>query len=190
MISKQALRKKIRESKQATPVASLIQWSQQAIHCLEEQSYWQKAKTVVLYYSMMDEVDTRFLVERANQSGKNVYLPVMDGDVLVLRLFLSKESMNLAGKYKILEPTGAILPPTQYQDIDLVIVPGVAFTREGHRLGRGKGYYDKLLPQISAPCIGICWPLQIVNLLPTESHDVSLDGLISSNGIIKTFTKY
>ncbi len=190
MISKQALRKQIQAKKQGTPVATLDKWSQQAVHCLEQQAYWQQADTVVLYYSMVDEVNTRLLVERAHLAGKRVYLPVMDGDVLVLRLFSGRESMKTASKYRILEPTGAILPAAQYQAIDLVIVPGVAFTCEGYRLGRGKGYYDKLLPLISAPCVGICWPIQLVDHLPTEPHDVSLDGLISSDGIIKTFTKY
>lgn len=189
MISKQILRKQIRESKQSTPAATLTQWSQQAVHCLEEQNCWQKAETVLLYYSMKDEVDTHDLVERAHRAGKVIYLPVMEGDVLVLRPFTGKENMKTASKYGILEPIGNILPPTHYQDIDLVIVPGVAFTCEGYRLGRGKGYYDKLLPKIYAPTIGICWALQLVNQLPTESHDVQLDSIISSNGIIKKKTE-
>lgn len=186
MISKQALRKQIKESKQATPVATLAQWSQQAVHFLEQEICWQRAKKVLLYYSMKDEVDTRKLVERAYQAGKIIYLPVMNDDVLVLRLFTGKEHMKCATKYKILEPIGKIVPPTHYQNIDLVIVPGVAFTCEGERLGRGKGYYDKLLPLISAPKVGICWESQIVEQLPTEPHDIPLDGIISSEGTIKS----
>ncbi|MFA6831081.1 MAG: 5-formyltetrahydrofolate cyclo-ligase [Bacteroidaceae bacterium] len=189
MISKQALRQQIKASKQATPAVTLNEWSQQAVHCLEEQFIWQQAKTVLLYYSMKDEVNTHNLVERAYKSGKIVYLPVMQADELILRPFTGIENMKTASKYKILEPTGDIVPPENYRNIDLVLVPGVAFTREGYRLGRGKGYYDNLLPHISAPCIGICWEIQLVNQLPTESHDVTLDGIISSNGIIKKLTK-
>ena len=76
------------------------------------------------------------------------------------------------------EPTGALF--TDYATIDLVIVPGVAFDRDGNRLGRGKGYYDRLLPRIpSAYKVGICFPFQIVEEVPAEPFDIRMDEIIT-----------
>ena len=76
--------------------------------------------------------------------------------------------------YGILEPTGNIFP--SLENIDLVIVPGMAFNRQGDRLGRGKGYYDKILKEASAAWkIGVCFDFQLVEELPVEAHDVRMD---------------
>lgn len=79
--------------------------------------------------------------------------------------------------YGIAEPTGTLF--TDYPSIDLAIIPGVAFDRHGHRLGRGKGYYDKLLPQISATKIGICFPFQIIDEVPTDHFDIRMSSVIT-----------
>ena len=87
---------------------------------------------------------------------------------------------NLAiGAYGIEEPTGEFF--TDYSAIDLIVVPGVAFDRKGNRLGRGKGYYDRLLPQIpSAYKAGICFSFQIVEEIPAEPFDICMDEVITS----------
>jgi 5-formyltetrahydrofolate cyclo-ligase len=81
------------------------------------------------------------------------------------------------GAYGILEPTGPLF--TDYDSIDLAVVPGVAFTRDGVRLGRGKGYYDRLLPRIKSPKVGICFPFQILESIPTEPFDVKMDEVVA-----------
>ena len=81
------------------------------------------------------------------------------------------------GAYNIMEPTGELFD--DYAAIDLAVIPGVAFDREGNRMGRGKGYYDRLLPKLrSTYKIGICLPFQLVEQIPTDEHDVKMDEVI------------
>ena len=81
------------------------------------------------------------------------------------------------GAYKIMEPTGEVFD--NYTDIDLAVIPGVAFDKDGNRMGRGKGYYDRLLPKLGNTYkIGICLPFQLVEKIPTDEHDVRMDEVL------------
>ncbi len=124
---------------------------------------------------MNDEVQTHEFVHRWS-SEKNILLPAVVGDELELRRFTGTDDLAV-GSYGIAEPTDELV--TNYDCIDLVVVPGLAFDRLGQRLGRGKGYYDRLLPQIKAPKLGICFPFQLVDEVPSEPFDVRMDGVIT-----------
>lgn len=124
---------------------------------------------------MKDEVQTHSFIEKWSQT-KKIVLPVVIGDVLELRLYTGPNDLAI-GPYGIAEPIGK--PFTDYAAIELVVVPGVAFDTEGHRLGRGKGYYDKLLPLIAAPKIGICFPFQLIEEVPAEPFDICMDAVIT-----------
>ena len=103
--------------------------------------------------------------------------PVVTGDDLELRVYTGPGDLA-TGAYGIEEPTGALF--TDYDAIDFIVVPGVAFDRNGNRLGRGKGYYDRLLPRIpSAYKAGICFPFQIVEEVPAETFDIRMDEVIT-----------
>ena len=104
----------------------------------------------------------------------------MVGDDLELRIYTGPENMSICSVYGIEEPTGEAF--TDYAAIDFIVVPGVAFDAKGNRLGRGKGYYDRLLPRIpSAYKAGICFPFQLVEEVPAESFDVRMDIIITIN---------
>lgn len=107
---------------------------------------------------------------------KRIVLPVVIGEELELRLYTGPHDLAI-GPYGIAEPTGEVF--TRYESIDLAIVPGVAFDASGHRLGRGKGYYDKLLPHITAFKMGICFPFQLVDEVPAEPFDVCMNTIIT-----------
>jgi 5-formyltetrahydrofolate cyclo-ligase len=128
-----------------------------------------------MYYSLKDEVQTDAFIEKWYQQ-KNILLPVVQGEDLILRQYTGKESLQ-TGAYHIEEPVGEVF--SSYQKIDAVIVPGVAFDKKGNRLGRGKGYYDRLLPQLKATKIGICFPFQLVEEVPTEPFDIKMDKIIT-----------
>lgn len=133
---------------------------------------WQKASTLLLYYPLPDEVDVRPLVWEAYEEGKRVLLPVCKGEELELRLYEGESSLK-EGAYGIMEPTGPLFPEGRYTEVQLAIIPGMAFDREGHRLGRGKGYYDRLLPKLAkARLKGVCWPFQLLDEVPSEPHDI------------------
>ena len=97
------------------------------------------------------------------------------GDSLELHEYVSPNT-TIIGAYGITESTGPIV--TDYDSIDLAIIPGRAFTPDGCRLGRGKGYYDRLLPLLHCPKIGICFSFQILENIPNDTHDIKVDKVI------------
>lgn len=141
-------------------------------------AWWQEASTLLLYYPLPDEVDVRSLISEAHERGARVLLPVVVGDELELRLYEGETSLR-EGAFGIKEPTGDLFPLGQYDEIELAVVPGMAFDRDGHRLGRGKGYYDRLLPKLSkARLRGICFPFQMLDEVPTDVHDIAMHGVV------------
>jgi 5-formyltetrahydrofolate cyclo-ligase len=137
------------------------------------------AQTIVAYYSLADEVDTHQLVDTLLSEGKEVYLPRVISDTeMVLCRYTGPESLQ-SGAYGIMEPVGD--PISERTTIDVILVPGVAFDAEGHRLGRGKGYYDRFLGALPMPrpkLIGICFDFQKVGYVPIDLCDVAVDVVI------------
>lgn len=150
--------------------------SAEILAALEAHPAFGAAYTVLLYHSLPDEVDTHDFIRKWS-GRKQILLPVVVGDDLEVRVYTGPEDLAV-GAYGIEEPTGELF--TDYAAIDLVVVPGVAFDRNGNRLGRGKGYYDRLLPRIpSAFKAGICYPFQLVEEVPSEPFDIRMDTIIT-----------
>lgn len=178
-LNKKELRKKIAEQKKQQSEESLILRSDSALSILETLPRFKDAKTILLYHSLKDEVRTDKFIERWKDK-KNILLPVVDGEILRLKKYNQSVELSV-GAFGIEEPSG--LDFTNYEEIDLAIVPGVSFDCNKNRLGRGKGYYDRLLPQISAYKIGLCYEFQISEQIPTEPHDLPMDAVLTEQGI-------
>lgn len=133
-------------------------------------------RTILLYWSLPDEVPTHALADSLLEDGYTVLLPVVSGDGLVLRRYFGRESL-ISGAFGIQEPRGGDF--TCLSEIGLAVVPGRAFSPAGVRIGRGRGYYDRLLPSLSCPKIGVCFPFQLFDALPEEKHDVLMDEVVS-----------
>ncbi len=136
-----------------------------------------EAQTVMLYCSLPDEVDTHGLIDTLYGEGKTVVLPVVTGESeMELRVYHGADSLR-RGAFDILEPVGERF--TDYESIDLAVIPGMAFDDSGHRLGRGKGYYDRFLVNLPH-CykIGMCFDFQRVEHVPCESTDIAVDEVI------------
>lgn len=172
---KKELRKQIAQEKTRYCDFTLKELSAIVLDRLEKHPKFQEAKTILLYHSLKDEVQTHSFIEKWS-GEKRIILPVVVGDELELRSYTGPADLAI-GAYGIAEPTGDIF--TDYASIDLVIVPGVAFDMNGHRLGRGKGYYDKLLPKIQAHKIGICFPFQLIDEVPAEPFDICMNAVIA-----------
>ncbi len=145
---------------------------------IEGLEIFKTSSSVALFASLGDELSTDNVIQKWSQS-KRVLLPRI-GDNYSMEFYEYNPSTLSSGAYGIFEPqSGEPLPSS---DIDLVIVPGVAFTHDGKRLGRGKGYYDRYLSScgMRAKTIGVCYPHQIVDYLPTEEHDVVMDLVVTS----------
>lgn len=179
MMTKADIRKLMRQRKADCPQQRRAALSLEAILCVEASAQWQRAQTVLLYHSLPDEVDTHDLIRRTAASGKQVLLPVVDGDDLQLRRYYPSATLS-EGAFHILEPTGPAFTDTDA--VGYALIPGIAFTPDGWRLGRGRGYYDRLLPRLSnAYKVGICWPFQLLPQLPSEPHDVRMDDIACAN---------
>ena len=136
------------------------------------------ATTVLLYHSLPDEVQTHAFVEKWHQQ-KKVLLPVVVGDILELRHYTGKDCLQL-GAFHIEEPTGEAF--TEFEKIEFALIPGVSFDKQGNRLGRGKGYYDKLLPLLQSYNIGICYQFQAREKIPAEPFDRSMNEVWTEEG--------
>ncbi|HEY4262055.1 MAG TPA: 5-formyltetrahydrofolate cyclo-ligase [Schlesneria sp.] len=145
---------------------------------------YQQAKTVLFYLDVRSEVRTRNDLDNALASGKKIVVPYcVDGE---LELFHLTNPEELAiGMYRILEPKAELrmvdAHKVDVKEIDLIIVPGVAFDREGGRTGHGKGYYDKMLEHArpDAPLVALAFECQLFDKIPMQEHDVFMDKVIT-----------
>lgn len=135
------------------------------------------AQTILLYYSLDDEVNTHEVVDRLVAEGKHVLLPAVLNDTeMELRHYEGPKDLE-GGFFNIMEPVGK--PFSAYGEIDVAVIPGMAFDGRCNRLGRGRGYYDRLLPRIpDAYKIGICFDFQKLPGIPAEEHDIKVDEVI------------
>ena len=184
-MNKKELRKVIAQRKKSFSKDLLQEWSFSILRKLEVHPAFVQAQQVLLYYSLPDEVQTHEFIERWKDE-KQIILPVVVGETeLELRRYKGKQNMA-KGAFGIKEPIGEAFKA--FQNIDLVIIPGVSFDRQGNRLGRGKGYYDRLLPKINAAKIGICYDFQVSDEIPTSEFDIPMDEVLTETGFL-SFTR-
>lgn len=175
-LAKDALRTEIRRRKKTTTTNERRAWSLQICRRVMAMPRWQSARTVMLYQAMSDEVDLQPLVQQAWQTGKRVLMPVVVGDEVVVRLVDEQTPYQLSA-YGIREPLGENF--LDYASIDLILVPGLAFDAACHRLGRGKGYYDRFLPLCpQAWKLGVCFPFQQVEAVPVDALDQAMNDVV------------
>lgn len=173
-MDKKELRSLIKTLKKQHSKESLLKQSQLILSKLESHRSFVDAETVMLYSSLPDEVDTHDFLERW-RNKKIIILPTVVGDDII-PVELSKETDFAIGDFNILEPQNE----PYNGNYDLIVVPGVAFDKNGNRIGRGKGYYDRFLcKHLEVKRIGICFDFQLVDEVPTEDNDIRMDEIIS-----------
>lgn len=145
---------------------------------------FKKAQTVMFYIAEKIEVNTENMIKESQKKGKKVVVPITDVNrkELIASLLVDYDKELTKGSYGIWEPKSDFARPVPLKMINIVIVPGIAFDKKGNRLGRGTGYYDRFLNKIpkDTPTIGLAFSFQIVNSIPTFSHDVRVKNLISA----------
>lgn len=172
VIDKPTLRRRMRQACELIDdrtLRSVQLWAEVA-----ELPEYRSARTVMAFAAMASEPETDGLFARLERDGKVLVLPRIVGDLLEPALV---GEGTRAAVWGIQEPQGAVVDPTT---IDLIIVPGVAFTIDGGRLGHGKAYYDRFLPGTRAFTVGACFREQLVDALPLEPHDVRLHTVIAA----------
>ena len=143
---------------------------------------YKKAKIIMFFVSFNSEVSTHDMIKEA-LNNKTVIVPKVVGHEIEPSVIIDFDNL-VTGKFGILEPIE--LMKIAYKNIDLVLVPGIAFDGHGHRIGYGFGYYDKFLKKVpKAVKIGLAFDFQIVDKLPVEPHDVAVDLIVTENKIIE-----
>ncbi|MFZ5753176.1 MAG: 5-formyltetrahydrofolate cyclo-ligase [Bacillota bacterium] len=145
---------------------------------------YKKAETILIYLAYNKELDTSAIMQTAWQQKKKIVVPVCQPRDRSLLLSELLDFNELApGTWGILEPKAEFLRPVPVQNIDLLIIPCVAFDREGYRLGYGGGYFDRFLPAIRSDCtkVGLAYDFQLLDELPREPHDTAVDIIITES---------
>lgn len=177
MPTKKELRSIVRQRKGEHSAEELEALSRQATTRLLELAEVKAAHTVMLYCALPDEVQTLPLIRALKDEGKRILLPAVTGATeMELRVYETDNDLR-TGSFGIMEPAGRAF--TKTEEIDVMIIPGMAFDAAGNRLGRGKGYYDRFLAMAHrAYRIGVCFPFQMFDEIPAGEFDVKMDKVI------------
>lgn len=181
--SKAFLREKLKNIRSQVSPAIAEATSQSIWHTLSGLPEFKKSKGIGAFASIPGEINTFSILEGSLKTGKKLYLPKVNKDLSSFDYFPIADLKNLApGPFGILEPTHSHAAP--WEELDLVLVPGLAFDLKGNRLGFGKGYYDRVLPNLkkSALIVGLAYSFQIVEKVPFTSDDIPMKALLTEKG--------
>jgi 5-formyltetrahydrofolate cyclo-ligase len=201
---KAALRAAMTKTLETLPEHEIARRSRRALEHLGASELWRGAQGLVAFASMAREVQTDELLRSAWEQGKRVALPRMNGDHLVFHEIVDDPPRLVRRVWGIREPEAAA-PPAALLDraqwpAPLILVPGLAFDTLGHRLGRGRGFYDRFLASLSAAdddtstskessaaagavTVGFAFQCQIVARVPSDEWDMRVDYLLTEDGL-------
>lgn len=156
-------------------------WSAAICGHLASSLVWQRSHTVMLYAPMRYEPDLTPVLDTLN--GKCLVLPSMENDLIVPRTISSAAEFRISSG-ALREPDPERCPVVDAAAIDLIMVPGLGFGRDGSRLGRGKGHYDRFLAALPDRTVstGVCFACQVSATIPVEPHDVMMNRLLTQDG--------
>ncbi|GAB6138281.1 5-formyltetrahydrofolate cyclo-ligase [Halanaerobaculum tunisiense] len=161
--------------------------SRQIKKYLFAQPEFKEASRIMFYVAFRSEVATKAMIEQALELGKEIVVPITNSEekTLQLSLLTDYEQELEPGTYGILEPKAQYRRLVKPQTMDLLVVPGSGFDKQGNRLGYGGGYYDRLFAAVgNPPKLAIAFAIQIVAEIKTEAHDISVDKVITEQGVI------
>lgn len=179
-MDKKLLREKIRQEKRRLSQQELGEMSLAIVERVWADERVGTARTIMLYSPLADEVDVSPLLRRLYSEGRRVLLPKVVSDTeMTLHEYHGMESLR-KGSFGIMEPVTPAIDSMEMPQIDVAIIPGMAFDGNGNRLGRGKGYYDRFLSRACVKYkIGVCFPFQKVESVPCEANDIRMDKVVS-----------
>ncbi len=156
--------------------------SQLAAEYFVASDIYKNSAVIMLYMPLGNETDTSAIINQAFRDGKRVVFPVTDLNSGDITPYYANNNTEFAeGAFSVREPINADIAPAE--EIDTVIVPGIAFDRKGARIGFGKGCYDRFLRQFSAVKVGFCYEFQLCDKIYADAHDINMDFLVTENGL-------
>ena len=177
-MDKKALRREIGAKKRALSAAEIESRSAILADKLYKTTQYRDCQSLYAYLSFNQEVRTNPIIERAWADGKRVAVPKVVGDEMVFIWIDSFEGLAPQGAFHILEPIED--GPVASDETALILMPGLAFDPQGHRVGYGGGYYDRFLEnEPDHPLVALCYDFQLYDRLEVEAHDVPVDLVIT-----------
>ena len=177
---KELIRERIKKKKQQLTDNEKEIEATNVFEKIEALPEFENARSVMIYWSMPDELPTHNFIIRWSKK-KTMLLPVVKGEDMLIKPFSTKEELK-QGSLGIWEPN---TQKEYLNSIDLVIVPGVAFDRDKSRLGRGKGYYDRYFINKRIVKIGVCFDFQLLESIPIDSFDIKMDKVVTNSILIE-----
>ncbi|MDP3097932.1 MAG: 5-formyltetrahydrofolate cyclo-ligase [Syntrophales bacterium] len=186
MTDKRGIRKRIMTLRNAMPLEAIAAKSCEIVRRLKELQEIRESSTLMVFLSFGSEVVTDGLIVWGWEAGKRIVVPFCHPESRELTPCLLGDFAELeTGHYGIREPKADRLIPVPREEIDAVLIPAVAFDRQGRRVGYGGGYYDRFLPEIPrAARIGAAFACQIVAEIPPDPHDVPADRIVTEDELI------
>jgi 5-formyltetrahydrofolate cyclo-ligase len=182
--TKAAIRAEVRARVRAIPAAMHAAGSRRVAEAIRKLPEWQSAKSVLLFVPLTDEPDLLGLLRESVQSGRVTALPAFDtaAGVYQARQITDLAADLVPGAFNVPEPAPhcQVVPVAA---LDFAVVPGIAFTSGGGRLGRGRGFYDRLLAATRAVTCGVGFDEQLIPEMPVEPHDVKLHYVVTPSRV-------
>lgn len=184
---KSSLRKTLLARRDSLPVEMRSAYSQRITATLIALPEFANAEIIHSYLSFRSEVETELIRSLAFAAGKRVAVPMTSaGNPLLLHTFIDATQEFTTGEWNILTPKNPVIEQSlTLSPQDIILVPLAGFDRRKHRLGYGKGYYDRFLATQAAITIGLAFSCQETDLIPTEPHDQALTMIITEREIIR-----
>lgn len=177
------LRKQIIEHMNSLSKERYTTLSEQIAFSLYEQKEWAEAKTIGITLSMENEVNTYPIIEKAWKEGKRVVVPKCNKETRTMSFRQISNFDQLETVYmNLCEPIPALTEEVNADEIDLQIVPGVAYTERGERIGYGGGYYDRYLVHYKGKTLSLAYSFQMVEHIPVEPFDKNVEKIITEKG--------
>lgn len=176
---KEEIRRRVKAQKSLLSMKEKSEAAAKVFDALEHSAAFMLADNILLYHSLPDELSTCEFIDRWHNK-KHLFLPRVNG--VNLEILPYDQSTLQLGAFHIEEPSGDELTPIE--NIEMVVVPAIAYDRRGNRVGRGKGFYDRLLADTKATKVGVAYDFQLVDDIETEPHDVKVDVVITESRVI------
>lgn len=180
---KKELRKRLKEElKQIMSDELRLSWSSEIVRQIELLPSFKESQKIALFCSLWDEPDLSDLLSRYHIE-KELYIPRVEGENIITFYRYQPSCTQMGGMFDIEEPVNLDERLEEPSSLDLILVPGMGFDRQGHRMGRGKGYYDRFLDQApNTHRIAVSFDCRILEEIPTEEWDLLMDGIVSEKG--------
>lgn len=171
------LRSQMKKRRQMLGSEERVRASHMIIKALNELGPVQSARTIMAFAAIQNEVDLRELLEEQQRSGKRILLPRVEGNEIIAVEWQGWQDTAISS-FGVAEPRGSAFSP---QEIDMVLIPGLAFDGNGYRLGYGKGFYDRFLPSLrpNAFKCGVCYEFQVVDNVFPHERDIPVHWIVT-----------